>query len=149
MADHAAALAADRSEGLGDAAARLAAMGALLWAAEAAFAAAEAARREGDPRAAAAWSRRATDWRDACEAAATPGLVADLAPVPLTQREREVALLASQGLASREIGERLFVSRRTVESHLARVYDKLGIRSRYQLADLLTTEGTDPVGPNA
>ena len=149
MADHAAALAADRSAALGQAAARLADMGALLWAAEAAFAAAEAARREGEPRAAAAWSRRATDWRDACEAAATPGLVADLAPVPLTQREREVALLASQGLASREIGERLFVSRRTVESHLARVYDKLGIRSRYQLADLLTTEGTDPGGPNA
>ena len=137
MSAHAAALVSGRAEDLGDAADRLGRVGTLLWAAEAGFAAAEAARREGDPRVAAAWSRRAADWRDACEAAATPGLVADLAPVPLTRREREVAILAAQGLAAREIGERLFVSRRTVESHLARVYDKLGIRSRAELAVIL------------
>ncbi|HMX09211.1 MAG TPA: helix-turn-helix transcriptional regulator, partial [Microthrixaceae bacterium] len=71
------------------------------------------------------------------ETAATPGLVADLAPVPLTRREREVAILAADGLAAREIGERLYVSRRTVESHLARVYAKLGIGSRAELASLL------------
>ncbi len=69
--------------------------------------------------------------------AATPGLVADLAPVPLTRREREVAMLAADGLPAREIGERLYVSRRTVESHLARIYGKLGIGSRSELATLL------------
>ncbi|HMX66357.1 MAG TPA: helix-turn-helix transcriptional regulator, partial [Microthrixaceae bacterium] len=57
--------------------------------------------------------------------------------VPLTRREREVAILAADGLAAREIGERLYVSRRTVESHLARVYTKLGIGSRAELASLL------------
>jgi DNA-binding CsgD family transcriptional regulator len=56
---------------------------------------------------------------------------------PLTRREREVALLASQGLPARTIGERLFLSSRTVENHLNRAYDKLGIRSRSELAQLL------------
>lgn len=122
---------------LGCAADQLADLGALLWAAEAAYAAAEASRRDGDPRMAAHWSRLAGEWRGQCEMAATPGLVADLAPVPLTRREREVAMLAADGLPAREIGERLYVSRRTVESHLARIYGKLGISSRSELAALL------------
>lgn len=137
MADHIEAMAVGRADALGAAADDLAGIGALLWAAEAAYSAADAARREGDPRMAAHWSRLATEWRGACETAATPGLVADLAPVPLTRREREVAILAASGLAAREIGERLYVSRRTVESHLARIYAKLGISSRAELATLL------------
>ncbi|HNK38530.1 MAG TPA: LuxR C-terminal-related transcriptional regulator [Microthrixaceae bacterium] len=137
LADHISAMASGRAAELGDAAEAMADLGAWLWAAEAAYGAADAARREGDPRMAAHWSRRATEWRAACETAATPGLVADLAPVPLTRREREVAILAADGLAAREIGERLYVSRRTVESHLARVYTKLGIGSRAELASLL------------
>jgi DNA-binding CsgD family transcriptional regulator len=48
-----------------------------------------------------------------------------------------VAILAAAGLPAREIGERLYVSRRTVESHLARIYGKLGISSRSELAALL------------
>ncbi|HPU39274.1 MAG TPA: AAA family ATPase, partial [Microthrixaceae bacterium] len=118
MADHIRAMVLGKAEALGAAADDLAGIGALLWAAEAAYSAADAARREGDPRMAAHWSRLATEWRGACETAATPGLVADLAPVPLTRREREVAILAAAGLPAREIGERLYVSRRTVESHL-------------------------------
>ena len=137
LADHISAMASGRAVDLGDAAESMVDLGAWLWAAEAAYGAADAARREGDPRMAAHWSRRATEWRAACETAATPGLVADLAPVPLTRREREVAILAADGLAAREIGERLYVSRRTVESHLARVYAKLGIGSRAELASLL------------
>lgn len=53
-----------------------------------------------------------------------------------------MAILASRGLAAREIGERLFVSRRTVESHLARIYGKLGISSRRELAKLLGDDAT-------
>jgi DNA-binding CsgD family transcriptional regulator len=55
----------------------------------------------------------------------------------LTRREREIARMAAQGLSDREIAESLVVSVRTVESHLAAAYRKLGIRSRRELAALL------------
>ncbi len=56
----------------------------------------------------------------------------------LTPREREVARLAAQGYTAREIGELLFISKRTVESHLARIYPKLGVTSK---AELIRTAG--------
>jgi DNA-binding CsgD family transcriptional regulator len=59
----------------------------------------------------------------------------------LTRREAEVAGLAAGGFADREIAARLFVSVRTVESHLARVYRKLGVGSRTQLASALAPLG--------
>ena len=52
----------------------------------------------------------------------------------LTPRELEIALLAADGLTNKEIGARLFLSPKTVELHLGRVYRKLGIRSRTELA---------------
>lgn len=52
---------------------------------------------------------------------------------PLTGRERQVISLAVSGLTAREIGERLFIGERTVETHLANVYAKLGIGSRVDL----------------
>ena len=54
-------------------------------------------------------------------------------PQPLTRREREVISLAISGLTAREIGQRLFIGERTVETHLANVYAKLGIGSRVDL----------------
>jgi DNA-binding CsgD family transcriptional regulator/tetratricopeptide (TPR) repeat protein len=54
-----------------------------------------------------------------------------------TPREREVAMLAAQGLTSRQIAERLGNSHRTVETHLSNVYDKLGIDGRLGLLELL------------
>jgi DNA-binding CsgD family transcriptional regulator len=51
----------------------------------------------------------------------------------LTRAEREVVRHVVQGLSNREIGERLFVSARTVETHLAHVFAKLGIGSRVEL----------------
>jgi ATP/maltotriose-dependent transcriptional regulator MalT len=51
----------------------------------------------------------------------------------LSARERQVARLAVDGLTAREIGEQLFISRRTVETHLASVYAKLGVRSKIEL----------------
>jgi DNA-binding CsgD family transcriptional regulator len=56
-----------------------------------------------------------------------------LASPTLTVRETEVAALAATGLPNREIATRLVVSARTVESHLARVYRKLGVGSRREL----------------
>lgn len=52
----------------------------------------------------------------------------------LTATEREVVRLAAQGLTNPQIGEQLFVSRRTVQSHLRHVFAKLGISSRVELA---------------
>lgn len=55
----------------------------------------------------------------------------------LTPSEREVAELASRGLTNREVAERLFVSHKTVEASLSRVYSKLGIRSRAELGRVM------------
>ncbi|MER7186068.1 LuxR C-terminal-related transcriptional regulator, partial [Streptomyces hyaluromycini] len=55
----------------------------------------------------------------------------------LTAQQRQIVQLAARGLSNREIGERLFLSPRTVGSHLYNVYPKLGISSRHQLRDLV------------
>jgi DNA-binding CsgD family transcriptional regulator len=51
----------------------------------------------------------------------------------LSRRERQVAQLAAEGRTASEIAKQLFIGRRTVESHLAHVYAKLGVRSRLDL----------------
>jgi len=51
----------------------------------------------------------------------------------LTKREREVARLATQGYTAREIGIQLHIGKRTVETHLASAYAKLGVRSKREL----------------
>jgi DNA-binding NarL/FixJ family response regulator len=55
----------------------------------------------------------------------------------LTPQQHQIARLACDGLSNPEIGARLFLSPRTVEWHLHKVFTKLGIRSRRQLADAL------------
>ena len=52
----------------------------------------------------------------------------------LTPTEREVVQLVSEGLANNDIATRLFISPRTVQTHLTHVYTKLGLTSRVQLA---------------
>jgi DNA-binding CsgD family transcriptional regulator len=52
----------------------------------------------------------------------------------LTAQEMQIAQLAAQGLTNREIGERIFLSHRTIGSHLYRLFPKLGITSRPELA---------------
>ncbi|MEU4564968.1 AAA family ATPase [Actinoplanes sp. NPDC023936] len=55
----------------------------------------------------------------------------------LTPQETQIARLAAEGLSNQEIGERLFLSPRTVSTHLSRIYPKLGIRSRTELVRAL------------
>ena len=54
----------------------------------------------------------------------------------LTPQEELVAELVSRGMTNREVGTELFVSTKTVQYHLTRIYAKLGIRSRGELAAL-------------
>jgi DNA-binding CsgD family transcriptional regulator len=61
-----------------------------------------------------------------------PGAWAQLSP-----QELQIAQLAAEGLSNREIGEQLYLSHRTVESHLYRLFPKLGVTSRAQLRDAL------------
>ncbi|MGH9136657.1 MAG: response regulator transcription factor, partial [Acidimicrobiales bacterium] len=56
----------------------------------------------------------------------------------LTPAERETAVLAASGRANKEIAEALYLSPRTVENRLQRVYEKLGISGRTELADALS-----------
>jgi DNA-binding CsgD family transcriptional regulator/predicted ATPase len=51
----------------------------------------------------------------------------------LTAREVEIAMLVAEGLSNREIAARLYLSHRTVEAHLSRMYTKLAVRSRTEL----------------
>jgi DNA-binding CsgD family transcriptional regulator len=113
---------------------RFAGLGMMLVAAEVANAAADAHRRAGDQRAANAAHVTSRTLAAHCEGASTPALVATSTLVPLTAREREIGTLAAAGLASREIAQRLFLSRRTVENHLQNIYAKLGVRGRNGLA---------------
>ena len=65
----------------------------------------------------------------------------DLPPAwPLTRAERNVVSLLVRGLSNRQLAAALHVSENTIESHLAHVYDKLGVRSRSQLLALLFAE---------
>jgi len=65
--------------------------------------------------------------------------------VTLTAQEHEIATLAAGGLTNKQIGQRLYLSHRTVGCHLSRLYTKLGISTRAALRDALTA--MDP-GPN-
>jgi DNA-binding CsgD family transcriptional regulator/tetratricopeptide (TPR) repeat protein/energy-coupling factor transporter ATP-binding protein EcfA2 len=57
----------------------------------------------------------------------------------LTPQEREIGLMAASGMTNKQIGEQMFLSPRTVATHLYRAFPKLGITSRASLRDALTT----------
>ncbi|MFG2606546.1 LuxR C-terminal-related transcriptional regulator [Streptomyces sp. NPDC048514] len=142
-AGFAAALAADDPERLVRAAGELEAVGAHLLAAEAATVAAEGFRRAGYPRRAAAAQQTAQGYAAGCQGARTPLLTSTEAAAALTPREREIALLAATGHASKDIAETLHLSVRTVNNHLQHAYAKLGVTTRRELAGAL---GVSPTG---
>lgn len=136
LADHVDALAASDAVGLDRAAADLASIGTLLIAAEAAAHAATAHRAAGRKVAASESAARSARLARACQGARTPTLTPQR-QVRLTAREREVAVLAAQGVTNRDIAARLHLSVRTVESHLYRATAKLGVSRREDLSPLL------------
>jgi DNA-binding CsgD family transcriptional regulator len=137
FAAHARSLRQNDGDALAEVAERFLTMGAALYASEAAVHASEAFRRSQDQRAANRLLTRATELRNRCDAALTTLPMLDSGVVALSKREREVAMLAAQGMTSRDIGQRLFISFRTAENHLAKAYDKLGVRSRAELSRVL------------
>lgn len=116
---------------------RYEAMDVLGLAAEAAAEQAEVYRLGGESRRATAAQQRSAELAARAGGVRTPALARGASVEPLTPREREVALLASSGARSREIGARLHLSTRTVDTHLARIYRKLGISGREELAPAL------------
>jgi DNA-binding NarL/FixJ family response regulator len=106
-------------------------------------------RRAGQKREARRLLSEATDVFDrlgarlwAERARAELGRIAGRAPGGrnLTPSESQVAELVSAGLSNREVAERLFIAVRTVETNLTRIYDKLGVSSRTQLARQVAEE---------
>jgi DNA-binding CsgD family transcriptional regulator/tetratricopeptide (TPR) repeat protein len=93
------------------------------------------------------WAQRAQAELRACGVAATgvPGKPDALEE--LTPQQRQIVRLASDGLTDREIGDRLFLSPRTVSSHLYRSYPKLGVASRHQLRDVIALASTPTAVP--
>jgi DNA-binding CsgD family transcriptional regulator len=133
LLEHATALAARDPIALGAASRDFEAHGALLFAAEASAEAALAHTDAGQPRPARASAARAAQLWGRCEGGVSPWLVGAAAPAALTARERQVAALAALGHSDAAIAGRLAISARTVQTHLAHVYDKLGITSRAEI----------------
>jgi DNA-binding CsgD family transcriptional regulator len=139
MAAQARGLANHDGDLLDAAADRFADLGALALAADAA---AQAAREHADT------GRRSKEVASSARAHGlasqgeirTPAVAAAARPLPISGREREIAMLVAAGLSNHQVADRLFVSLRTVEGHLYRIFAKLDISSRDQLRHLLRLE---------
>lgn len=143
-ADHAEAMAAGDAKAQLEVARTFGKRGIDLFAAEAAARAAAALQQAGLARSADAAAAFAARHRDRCGPVSTPALDALIGVDELTPREREVAVLAAQGLSNADVATQLILSVRTVETHLQRAYRKLGIGSRDELVDLLAPEADRP-----
>jgi DNA-binding NarL/FixJ family response regulator len=97
---------------------------------------------------------RAQPWTErASSELRAAGIHRDLArearPDALTPQQREIAELAAAGLTNKQIGERLFLSARTVGNHLYQIFPKLGVTSRAALRDALHEQDRQPTGRGA
>ncbi len=136
IAAHARALADHDADLLDEVADRFSGIGAMALAADAAAQAAREHARAGE-RAKGLESSARVHWLAGKFGLNSPAIDAVTQPLPITGREREIAAMVSAGLSNREIADRLCVSVRTVDGHLYRIFAKLDIRSREQLARLI------------
>ena len=136
-AAYANAVAARDSQALHEVSEAFEGLGANLYAAEASVEAAAVSRRDGRPRDATADEHRAAQLLGRCEGATTPIVQTITARARLTPGELDTAVQAAAGRSNKQIAADSHLSVRTVESHLQRVYEKLGISSRRELADAL------------
>ncbi|MEV4545155.1 helix-turn-helix transcriptional regulator [Micromonospora echinaurantiaca] len=130
LARHARAAAGGSADELLAVADGFAALELTVYAAEATATALRRLREQRSPAAAAARERLAA-LLGRCDLVRTPALQAGMPS--LSEREWQVARLAAAGVSSRAIAERLFLSARTVENHLQRIYSKLGVTGRAEL----------------
>ncbi|MCV7101583.1 helix-turn-helix transcriptional regulator [Mycobacterium palustre] len=137
-ARYARALADSDPTGLEAASRDFEAMGDMLAGADAAAQAAASYRQAGLRGSALSASARARQLAALCAGATSPALAAAKVTLPLTGREREIALLVVQGLSNREIAEAMSLSVRTVEGHIYRASVKAGVATRAELASVIT-----------
>jgi DNA-binding NarL/FixJ family response regulator len=140
QADHAAAVAASDALALDAVSAKFEDAGLTLSAADAAAQAAPLHDRAGRRRASVASAVRAQRLATRCGGATTPAIRSASRPLPLTSREREIAMLVAEGLSNREIAEQLTMSVRTVEGHVYRACLKLDVANRDELAQFMHQE---------
>ena len=136
IAQHARGLADHDGDVLDASADRFADMGAVALAADAAAQAAREHARTGQRGKEIKSSTRA-HWLAGQHEIRTPAVHSVAQPLPITDREREIVMLAAAGLSNRQIAQRLSVSVRTVEGHVYRIFAKLGIEHRDQLIQLV------------
>lgn len=148
-AEYANAAAARDSEALEKASRDCEGLGAVLCAAEASTEAAANHRQAGQARKAAAAEQKAARLLARCEGATTPAVRTITARVQLTPGELDAALQAAAGRTNKEIASDTYLSVRTVESHLQRVYEKLGISGHHELAEALHDQPTAESGTSS
>ena len=83
------------------------------------------------------WANRASV---ELRAAGVRGTAGEVGLEDLSSQEQEIVQMAAQGLSNREIGEALYLSPRTIGSHLYRIFPKLNVTSRMQLAQLVKSD---------
>ncbi|WP_116377036.1 LuxR family transcriptional regulator [Mycobacterium sp. MFM001] len=142
VATHARGLSEHDGDLLDVAALRFADLGACAFAADAAAQAADEHARKGNHGKQVASSTLAYGLATQC-GLRSPAVEAAAHPVPITGREREIAMLVVAGLSNQQIADRLVVSARTVDGHLYRIFAKLGINHRSQLAHLMSLERSE------
>ncbi|HJT90490.1 MAG TPA: helix-turn-helix transcriptional regulator, partial [Mycobacterium sp.] len=136
-AAHAAALATGDGNALVDACRQYEAFGDRLAAADAAAHAVIAYHNAGLRGSALTASATAHRLAGECQDAQTPALRAAATSQPFTTRQYEIISLAAQGLSNREIAQKLAMSTRSIEGHLFRASQRVGVKGRDELISIL------------
>ncbi|SKE27962.1 LuxR transcriptional regulator [Mycobacteroides abscessus subsp. massiliense] len=145
-ARHALAVAHSDITGLEAVSADFEAAGLLLSAADAAAQAVALRMRAGDRGKGSDAAARVLRMADRCGGVVTPAILAAAKPLPISSREREIAVLIGEGLSDKDIATRLQLSVRTIEGHIYRARMKLDADDREEFAKIV---GSDLKPPEA